>query len=47
VSLQTVRATALPYRGAQFWEEAGHGHMLVVEPGAEDVAQRIAAWITA
>jgi pimeloyl-ACP methyl ester carboxylesterase len=47
VSLATARATASPYPGAQFWEEAGHGHMIVVEPGAEDVARRIAAWIPA
>jgi pimeloyl-ACP methyl ester carboxylesterase len=47
VSLATARATASPYRDAQFWEEAGHGHMLVVEPGAEDIARRIAAWIPA
>jgi ABC-2 type transport system ATP-binding protein len=42
VSLATARATALPYRDAQFWEEAGHGHMLLIEPGAEDIARRIA-----
>ena len=47
VSLATARATALPYRDAQFWEEAGHGHMILVEPGAEDIAGRIAAWIPA
>lgn len=47
VSLQTARATALPYGDAQFWEEAGHGHMILVEPGAEDIARRIAAWIPA
>jgi pimeloyl-ACP methyl ester carboxylesterase len=45
VSLATARATALPYRGAQFWQEAWHGHTLLVEPGADDVARRIAAWI--
>ena len=45
VSLATARATALPYRDAQFWEEAGHGHMILVEPGAEDIARLIAAWI--
>jgi pimeloyl-ACP methyl ester carboxylesterase len=45
VSLATARATALPYRGAQFWAEAGHGHMLPVEPGADEVARRIATWI--
>jgi pimeloyl-ACP methyl ester carboxylesterase len=45
VSLETARATALPYRDAQFWEEPGHGHMLVVEPGAEDIARRIESWM--
>ena len=47
VSLQTARATALPYRDAQFCEEAGHGHMLPVEPGADGIARRIAAWLEA
>jgi non-heme chloroperoxidase len=47
VSLETARATALPYRDAQFWEEPGHGHMLVVEPGAENIARRIENWIPA
>jgi non-heme chloroperoxidase len=47
VSLVTARATAAPYRNAPFWEEAGHGHMLPVEPGAETIASRIADWIPA
>jgi pimeloyl-ACP methyl ester carboxylesterase len=47
VSLETARATASPYRDAQFWEETGHGHMLVVEPGADEIARRTAAWIPA
>ncbi len=47
VSLATARATAAPYRQAKFWEEPGHGHMLLVEPGAEDIARRIADWIPA
>ena len=46
VSLATARATAAGYRDATFWELAGHGHMLVLEPGAEDIARRIAAWIS-
>jgi non-heme chloroperoxidase len=45
VSLATARATAGGYPGATFWELEGHGHMLVLEPGAEDIARRIAAWI--
>jgi len=47
VSLETARAGAAPYRGATFWEEPGHGHMLPVEPGAEDIARRIEGWIPA
>jgi non-heme chloroperoxidase len=47
VSIQTARATAAPYPGAQFWELDGHGHMLLLEPGAEDIARRIADWIPA
>jgi non-heme chloroperoxidase len=45
VSLENVRATAAGYPGATFWELHGHGHMLVLEPGAEDIARRIAGWI--
>ena len=47
VSTQTARATADGYPGATFWELQGHGHMLVLEPGAADIANRIAAWIGA
>ena len=28
-----------------FWQLDDHGHMLVLEPGAEDIARRIASWI--
>jgi len=45
VSPATARATASSYHGSIFWELDGHGHMLVLEPGAEDIARRIAAWI--
>jgi pimeloyl-ACP methyl ester carboxylesterase len=45
VSPQTARATASAYRNATFWELQSHGHMLVLEPGAEAVARRIAEWI--
>jgi pimeloyl-ACP methyl ester carboxylesterase len=45
VSPQTARATAEPYRNATFWELQGHGHMLVLEPGADAIARRIADWI--
>lgn len=47
VSLATARATSAGYKQATFWEEAGHGHMLPVEPGAEKIASRIADWIPA
>jgi pimeloyl-ACP methyl ester carboxylesterase len=45
VSVQTARTTAEPYRNATFWELQGHGHMLVLEPGADTIARRIAEWI--
>jgi len=35
------------YPGATFWELQGHGHMLVLEPGAEEIARRIAARLPA
>jgi non-heme chloroperoxidase len=47
VSLATARETAAAYRDATLWELAGHGHMLVLEPGAETIAQRVAEWIPA
>jgi pimeloyl-ACP methyl ester carboxylesterase len=45
ISVATVKATAAGYPGATYWELQGHGHMLVLEPGAEAIARRIAAWI--
>lgn len=45
ISLATARATAAAYPQADFWDLTGHGHMLVLEPGAEDIARRIAEWI--
>jgi pimeloyl-ACP methyl ester carboxylesterase len=47
ISPATARATADAYAGATFWELPRHGHMLVLEPGAEDIARRIADWIPA
>jgi non-heme chloroperoxidase len=47
VSLETARVGVAPYRGATFWEEPGLGHMLPVEPGAEDITPRIEGWIPA
>jgi alpha-beta hydrolase superfamily lysophospholipase len=40
-----ARATASAYPGSTFWQLDDHGHMLVLEPGAEDIARRIASWI--
>jgi non-heme chloroperoxidase len=45
VSVATARATASAYPDATFWELDGHGHMLLLEPGAEDIARRIVDWI--
>lgn len=45
VSPQTARATASAYPGATVWELERHGHMLMLEPGAEEIAGRIAGWI--
>jgi non-heme chloroperoxidase len=47
VSPATARATASAYPDATFWELRDHGHMLMLEPGAEDIARRIAGWIPA
>jgi non-heme chloroperoxidase len=45
VSLQTARETASAYSGAEFWELQDHAHMLLLEPGADQIAGRIADWI--
>jgi non-heme chloroperoxidase len=47
VSLATARVTGGAYPASTFWELSEHGHMLLVEPGAEDIARRIADWIAA
>jgi non-heme chloroperoxidase len=47
ISPATARATAAAYAGVAFWELEGHGHMLMLEPGAEEIARRIADWIPA
>jgi non-heme chloroperoxidase len=47
VSVESAHATAAGYPGATFWELPGHGHMLVLEPGAGDIARRIAGWLPA
>ena len=45
VSIETARATASAYEDAPFWEIEGHAHMLLLEPGADKIAGRIADWI--
>jgi pimeloyl-ACP methyl ester carboxylesterase len=45
VSLATAHATASAYPQAEFWEIGGHAHMMLLEPGAESIACRIAAWV--
>jgi pimeloyl-ACP methyl ester carboxylesterase len=47
VSPASARATAAGLRGATVWDVPNHGHMLLVEPGAEALAARIAAWCDA
>ena len=47
VSLETARETAKAYPGAPLWELEGHGHMFLLEPGAEEVARRLAEWLPA
>jgi pimeloyl-ACP methyl ester carboxylesterase len=47
VSLETARETAKAYAGAPFWELKGHGHMFLLEPGADQIARRIGEWIPA
>ena len=44
ISAGTAKATAAAYPGAAYWQEPNHGHMLLVEPGAEAIARRIARW---
>lgn len=45
VSLETAKLTADAYRQAKFWELKDHAHMLLLEPGADKIASRIADWI--
>jgi len=47
IPIPTARAAAAAFRTTEFWELAGHGHMLPLEPGAADIALRIAQWIPA
>jgi pimeloyl-ACP methyl ester carboxylesterase len=45
VSPASARITVSAYPGSTFWQLDDHGHMLILEPGAEDIARRIAGWI--
>ena len=45
VSLDTARQTARAYPQAEFWELEAHAHMLLLEPGADEIASRIADWL--
>ena len=45
VSLKTAEATAETYPQSQFWAFDNHAHMLLVEPGADKIAERIAGWL--
>jgi len=45
VSLETVKATAGAYPQSAFWTLDDHAHMVLAEPGAEEVAVRIADWL--
>jgi pimeloyl-ACP methyl ester carboxylesterase len=44
ISTGTAKATAAAYPGAGYWQLPGHGHMLLVEPGAEAIARKLARW---
>ncbi|HUW72558.1 MAG TPA: alpha/beta hydrolase [Methyloceanibacter sp.] len=46
VSLETAKATADPYAQAEFWTLQDQAHMLLIEPGAEEIASRIADWLS-
>jgi pimeloyl-ACP methyl ester carboxylesterase len=45
VSLESARDTAGGYAQAAFWEIEGHAHMLLLEPGADRIASRVADWL--
>jgi pimeloyl-ACP methyl ester carboxylesterase len=45
VSLETARETASAYNQTEFWELKDHAHMLLIEPGAGEIAARIADWL--
>ena len=45
VSLESMKTTAAAYPQCEFWELKDHAHMLLIEPGAEGIARRIADWV--
>ena len=45
VSIDTARAVAGSYPGAMFVAAKGHGHLLLLEPGAEEIASGVADWL--
>lgn len=45
VSIGTARAAVAEFEGSEFWELPEHGHMVVLEPGADAIAARIVAWL--
>ncbi|MGH6736438.1 MAG: alpha/beta hydrolase, partial [Methyloceanibacter sp.] len=45
VSIESARETAAAYPQAAFWELEDHAHMLLLEPGADAIARRIADWL--
>lgn len=46
ISPETARMTAKGLADASFWEAPDCGHMLLVEPGAEEIAHRIVDWLS-
>ena len=45
VSIETARAVAERYPEATFIAAEGHGHLLLLEPGAEEIASGITGWL--
>jgi len=46
VPLATAKATADAYADSPFWVLEGRGHMLLLEDGADEIAGRIADWLS-
>jgi non-heme chloroperoxidase len=45
VSIETARAVAESYPGATFVAAEGHGHLLLLDPGAEKLASGVVGWL--